>query len=103
MPPGLVHSIRGRVAIANPVSHTIGCTGLTLGTGMGMGLLRLRLRLILDKFYHHAPQHTAPGCVRFSLALRTIIGVPFALAAHEADRLTIPIVHEVERNAARQI
>lgn len=96
MPLGLVHSIRERVAIANPVGRTVGRTRPALGMSMGMGLLRLRLHLIWDEFYHHAPQNTSPGCVRFTLCLRVTIGLPFALAAHEADRLTVPIVHEVE-------
>jgi hypothetical protein len=61
-----------------------------------MGLLRLRLRLIWDKFYHHAPQNTAPGYVRFSIALSVTIGLLFALAAHEADGLTVPIVYKVK-------
>jgi hypothetical protein len=67
---------------------------------MGLGL---RLRLIWDELYLHAPQDAAPGYIRFGVTLSATIDLPLALAAHEADRLTVPIVHEVERNAARQI
>jgi hypothetical protein len=66
-----------------------------------MGLLGL----IWEELYRHTPQNTAPGHVRFCVTLSesVTIGRSFALAAHKADRLTVPIVHEVKRDAARQI
>jgi hypothetical protein len=68
---------------------------------MGMGLLELGL--IWDELYRHTPQNTAPGYVRFCIALSesVTIGLSFALAAYKADRLTVPIMHEVKRDAAR--
>ena len=72
-----------------------------------MGLLGLGLGLVFDKLYRHTPQNTAPGYVRFCITLSksvTAIGcLSFALAAYEADRLAVPIVHEVKRDAARQV
>jgi hypothetical protein len=72
-----------------------------------MGLLGLGLGLIWDELYRHTPQNTAPGyvrfCATFSAESVTIGGLSFALAAYKADRLTVPIVHEVKRDAARQI
>lgn len=69
--------------------------------------LRLRLRLLVrDQLYCHAPQYTTPGYVRICIALFTLavaVASSSALAAHEADRLTVPIVHQVERDAARQL
>ena len=102
MPPGLLHFIRRAITtamtlspIGAPIVHPVGCMG-----PMGRGLLRL----IWDEFYHHAPQNTAPGYVGFGIALAVpICCVSLALAAHEAHRLAVPIVHEVKRNAARQI
>jgi hypothetical protein len=72
---------------------------------MGMGLLGLGLGLICDELYRHTPQNTAPGYVRFCITLSksVTIGWSFALAAYKAHRLTVPIVHEVKRDAARQI
>jgi hypothetical protein len=65
---------------------------------VGLGLL------VRDELYGHTPQYTAPGYVRVSIALFTIaIAVTSALAAYETDRLTIPIMHQVEREAARQL
>jgi hypothetical protein len=72
---------------------------------MGMGLLELGLGLIWNELYRHTPQNTAPGYVRFctTLSESVTIELSFALAAYEADRLTVPIVHEVKRDAAGQI
>jgi hypothetical protein len=66
---------------------------------MGMGLLGLGLGLIWDELYRHTPQNTTPGYVRFCITLSE----SFALAAYKADRLTVPIMHEIKRDAARQI
>ena len=104
----LVNSIGGVVAIVwlvvalSPVGLPIGNTRPTLGV-MGMGLLGLGL--ICDELYRHTPQNTAPGCVRFCITLSdsVTIGLSFALAAYKADRLTVPIMHEVKRDAAGQI
>jgi hypothetical protein len=70
---------------------------------MGMGLLGLGL--IWDQLYRHTPQNTAPGYVRFctTLSESVTIRLSFAFAAYKADRLTVPIVHEVKRDAARQM
>jgi hypothetical protein len=88
------------MVVLNPVGRSVGCTRPTLG----VGLLQLRLRLIWDELDLHAPQNAAPRHVRFSIAQSSIIiGLSFALAAYEADRLTVPIIHEVKRNAARQV
>jgi hypothetical protein len=88
------------VAPLSPVGLPIGDARPTLGV-LGMGLLGL----IWDELYRHAPQNTAPWHVRFYVTLSesVTIGRSFALAAHKADRLTVPIVHEVKRDAARQI
>jgi hypothetical protein len=69
---------------------------------MGM---ELGLGLIWDELYRHTPQNTAPGYVRFCITLSEFvtIGHSFALAAYKTDRLTVPIVHEVKRDAPRQI
>ena len=68
-----------------------------------MGLLGLGL--IWDELYRHTPQNPAPGYVRFrtTLSKSVTVGLSFALAAYKADRLTIPIMHEVKRDATRQI
>jgi hypothetical protein len=74
---------------------------------MGRGLLGLGLGLIWDELDRHTPQNAAPGYVRFCTTLSsesvTIGGLSFALAAYKADRLTVPIMHEVKREAAWQI
>jgi hypothetical protein len=82
----------------NPVDRSTSSTGRRLGVGLGL--------LVWDELYSYTPQHTAPGYVRVRIALFTIaiaIAVTSALAAYEADRLTIPIMHQVEREAARQL
>lgn len=80
----------------SPASRSTGCTGHGL---------RLRL-LVWDEFYRHTPQHTAPWDVRVCIPLFTLtvtLAISLALTAHEADGLTIPIMHQVERDAARQL
>jgi hypothetical protein len=80
----------------NPVDRSTSYTGRSLGVGLGL--------IVWDELYGHTPQHTAPRYVRVCIALFTIaIAVMSALAAYEADRLTIPIMHQVERESARQL
>jgi len=69
-----------------------------MGLGLGLGL-------ICNELYRHTPQNTAPGYIRFCITLSesVTIGLSFALAAYKADRLTVPIVHEVKRDATGQI
>ena len=76
--------------------------GHPIGRLRNRSQLRLWL-LVRDQLNRHAPQYTAPGCVRLCIALTLTLALSFALTTYEADRLTVPIVHQVERDAAGQL
>jgi hypothetical protein len=64
--------------------------------GLGLG----RLLFVRGELYRHAPQYTTPWHVRACIAL---LALSFALTAHEADGLAVPIMHQVKRDAAGQM
>jgi len=65
---------------------------LSLGRGR-------RCFFIWHGLYRHAPQHTSPRhVVRTTLfsAFAVALSLALALAAHEADGLPVPVVHQVK-------
>lgn len=64
---------------------------------------RLRPFFVVVVLYRHTPQHASPRHVVRAALFATNLSLALALTAHEADGLPVPVVHQVKRDATRQI